>query len=158
MRGFLNPIEKFWRWLRQEVLYLHREAADWNALQDHLHGFLAQFATGSLAVLKYVGLLGDGLLAKACRGESLPYSVGKVHQDGPPPFPIRPSTFIRMQATLDYQSSLRTINLFVMSGVQGLVVLVRGYHQSTLQLRPGPVEQLPHRSSHVSYNQEVQAH
>jgi DDE superfamily endonuclease len=65
---WLNPIEKFWRWVRQEVLYLHRDAADWQALQDHLHAFLAQFATGSPAVLKYVGLLGNGHLAQARRG------------------------------------------------------------------------------------------
>ena len=65
---WLNPIEKFWRWLRQDVLSLHRDAADWNSLQDHLHRFLAQFATGSPAVLKYVGLLGNGRLAQARRG------------------------------------------------------------------------------------------
>ena len=66
---WLNPIEKFWRWLRQDVLSLHRDAGEWNALQDHLHSFLAQFAAGSTAVLKYVGLLGNGLLAQARRGE-----------------------------------------------------------------------------------------
>ena len=65
---WLNPIEKLWRWLRQEVLYLHRDAGDWNTLQDHVHGFLAQFATGSTEVLEYVGLLGDGRLARARRG------------------------------------------------------------------------------------------
>ncbi|HLZ56452.1 MAG TPA: IS630 family transposase [Ktedonosporobacter sp.] len=65
---WLNPIEKFWRWVRQDVLYLHRDAADWQAVQDHLHAFLAQFATSSPAVLKYVGLLGNGRLAQARRG------------------------------------------------------------------------------------------
>ena len=65
---WLNPIEKLWRWVRQEALYLHRDAADWNALQEHLHGFFEQFATGSPQLLKYVGLLGDGLLAQARRG------------------------------------------------------------------------------------------
>jgi hypothetical protein len=65
---WLNPIEKFWRWLRQDVLYLHREAADWNGLQNHLHAFLAQFSAGSTEVLQYVGLLGHGRLAKARRG------------------------------------------------------------------------------------------
>jgi hypothetical protein len=66
---WLNPIEKFWRWVRQDVLYLHREAGEWNALQDHLHAFLAQFSVGSTEVLKYVGLLGNGRLAQARRGE-----------------------------------------------------------------------------------------
>lgn len=65
---WLNPIEKFWRWIRQQVLYLHRDADDWNRLQEHLHAFLAQFASGSTEVLEYVGLLGDGLLAQARRG------------------------------------------------------------------------------------------
>lgn len=65
---WLNPIEKLWRWLRQEVLYLHRDAQDWNTLQEHVHGFFKPFATGSPEVLKYVGLLGDGLLAQARRG------------------------------------------------------------------------------------------
>jgi DDE superfamily endonuclease len=65
---WLNPIEKLWRWVRQDGLYLHRHAGDWDALQQHLHGFLEQFATGSTALLEYVGLLGDGLLAQARRG------------------------------------------------------------------------------------------
>ncbi len=65
---WLNPIEKLWRWVRQDALYLHRDAGDWNTLQDHLHGFLEQFATGSTEVLEYVGLLGDGRLAQARRG------------------------------------------------------------------------------------------
>ena len=36
MRASLNPIEKFWRRVRQDVFYLHRDAADWQTLQDHL--------------------------------------------------------------------------------------------------------------------------
>jgi len=31
-----------------------------------VQAFLAQFATGSDALLRYVGLLGDGKLAQAC--------------------------------------------------------------------------------------------
>ena len=27
---WLNPIEKHWRWVRQDALYLHRDAGDWN--------------------------------------------------------------------------------------------------------------------------------
>ncbi len=65
---WLNPIEKLWRWVRQDALYLHRDAGDWNTLQQHLHAFLEQFAAGSTEVLEYVGLLGDGLLAQARRG------------------------------------------------------------------------------------------
>lgn len=64
---WLNPIEKLWRWLRQEVLRLHRWAADWETLLGQVHAFLDQFADGSVDLLRYVGLLGDGKLASAIR-------------------------------------------------------------------------------------------
>jgi hypothetical protein len=64
---WLNPIEKLWRWLRQDVLRLHQFAADWPVLLAHVHAFLDQFAAGSQALLRYVGLLGDGKLAAALR-------------------------------------------------------------------------------------------
>jgi transposase len=63
---WLNPIEKLWRWLKQDVLKQHRLAADWRALRQRVTSFLEQFATGSDALLQYVGLLGDGKLAQAC--------------------------------------------------------------------------------------------
>lgn len=62
---WLNPIEKLWRKLRQEVLYLHRQAHDWKALQARVRSFLDQFAHGSSELLRYVGLQGDGILATA---------------------------------------------------------------------------------------------
>lgn len=62
---WLNPIEKLWRWLRHDVLKLHRLAADWPALRQQVRGFLDQFAHGSRDVLHYVGLLGPGKLAQA---------------------------------------------------------------------------------------------
>lgn len=64
---WLNPIEKLWRWLRQDVLRLHRYTADWPTLLAQVHAFLDQFAHGSQALLRYVGLLGDGKLAAAIR-------------------------------------------------------------------------------------------
>ena len=64
---WLNPIEKLWRWLREDILLLHRQAGDWNALQARVHGFFAPFAHGSPDVLRYVGLSGEGLLAQALR-------------------------------------------------------------------------------------------
>jgi hypothetical protein len=64
---WLNPIEKLWRWLKGDVLKQHRLAADWRALRQRVTAFLAQFATGSRELLRYVGLLGDGSLARACR-------------------------------------------------------------------------------------------
>lgn len=62
---WLNPIEKLWRWLRQEVLKLHRLAGQWEALRGRVNGFLDQFAQGSVRLLRYVGLLGEGKLARA---------------------------------------------------------------------------------------------
>jgi transposase len=63
---WLNPIEKLWRWLKGDVLKQHRLAADWPALRRRVRAFLDQFAAGSSALLRYVGLLGDGKLAQAC--------------------------------------------------------------------------------------------
>ena len=64
---WLNPIEKLWRWLRQDVLKLHRLAEDWRAVRERVRAFLDQFTAGSHRLLHYVGLLGDGKLAQALR-------------------------------------------------------------------------------------------
>jgi transposase len=52
-----NPIEKLWRWLRQEIVHHHRRADQWEEMKAAATGFLEQFATGSTALLRYVGLL-----------------------------------------------------------------------------------------------------
>jgi transposase len=62
---WLNPIEKLWRWLRQDVLKLHRLAGDWSSLRQRVNQFLGQFAAGSQDLLRYVGLKGKGTLAQA---------------------------------------------------------------------------------------------
>jgi transposase len=54
--SWCNPIEKLWRKLRQEVTHLHRWAQDLPALHQALDSFLGQFAQGSAALLRYVGL------------------------------------------------------------------------------------------------------
>lgn len=54
---WLNPIEKLWRWLRQQVLHLHRFSDDWPQLKQRVLDFIAQFQLGSLPLLRYVGLL-----------------------------------------------------------------------------------------------------
>jgi hypothetical protein len=64
---WLNPIEKVWRWLRQDVLTMHRLADNWDKLQQRVHGFLDQFAKGSVRLLEYVGLRGNGTLARCIR-------------------------------------------------------------------------------------------
>lgn len=65
---WLNPIEKLWRWLRQDVLKMHRLAGNWEQLRKEVKAFLEQFAKGSNELLHYVGLLGEGKLAHAARG------------------------------------------------------------------------------------------
>lgn len=53
---WLNPIEKLWRKLRQEVVHCHRLADAWAALKAAVAAFLARFAGPSPDLLRYVGL------------------------------------------------------------------------------------------------------
>jgi transposase len=55
--SWLNPIEKLWRWLKQDVLHLHRLSDDWQGLKQRVRDFLDQFKEGSTELLTYVGLL-----------------------------------------------------------------------------------------------------
>lgn len=55
--SWLNPIEKLWRWLKQEILHLHRQSDAWEQLQARVSGFLDQFHAGSTPLLRYTGLL-----------------------------------------------------------------------------------------------------
>ncbi len=54
---WLNPIEKLWRWLRQDLLHLHRCAHDWLTLKQRVFDFMAQFYRPSPTLLHYLGLL-----------------------------------------------------------------------------------------------------
>ena len=57
--SWLNPIEKLWRRLRQEVVHLHRWADDLPALYAEADRFLGRFAAGAPAchdLRRYVGL------------------------------------------------------------------------------------------------------
>jgi hypothetical protein len=60
---WLNPIEKLWRWVRQDILKMHRWVEDWPRVKHRVHEFLEQFAHGSPDLLRYVGLVGKGKLA-----------------------------------------------------------------------------------------------
>ena len=60
---WLNPLEKLWRWLRQDLLKMHRWVEDWPHVKQRVQDFLDQFAQGSAALLRYVGLKGQGKLA-----------------------------------------------------------------------------------------------
>lgn len=64
---WLNPIEKLWRWLRQDVLKLHRWVSDWERTKQIVRDFLDQFRRHSDDLLRYVGLLGNGRLASVIR-------------------------------------------------------------------------------------------
>lgn len=55
--SWCNPIEKLWRWLRQDILHLHRQSQDWQALKQRVATFLDQFRRGCPELLHYVGLL-----------------------------------------------------------------------------------------------------
>ncbi len=55
--SWLNPIEKLWRWLRQDVLYNHSLAHDLVALRQSVSDFLDNFICGSNDLLHYCGLL-----------------------------------------------------------------------------------------------------
>lgn len=54
---WLNPIEKLWRWLSQDILHLHPLADAWHSLRQQVQDFLNQFQDGSNDLLHYVGLL-----------------------------------------------------------------------------------------------------
>ena len=57
--SWLNPIEKLWRWLKQDVLHLHTLASDLETLRTQVRNFLDGFTSGSDPLLRYVGLLLD---------------------------------------------------------------------------------------------------
>ena len=57
--SWLNPIERLWRWLKQEVLHLHPFAGDWKKLKRGVRNFLERFAEDSEALLEYTGVSGD---------------------------------------------------------------------------------------------------
>jgi len=54
---WLNPIEKLWKKLKQDILHLHRYSDNWEMLQQKVQSYLRQFAQGSKELLRYVGLL-----------------------------------------------------------------------------------------------------
>jgi transposase len=51
-----NPIEQLWRWLKQEVLHLHRYADNLPELKARVAACLDRFRRGSEELLRYIGL------------------------------------------------------------------------------------------------------
>ncbi len=56
---WLNPVEKLWRWLKQDVLHLHGSSTERAALRARVDAFLDQFRADSKPLLRYVGMLPD---------------------------------------------------------------------------------------------------
>jgi transposase len=56
---WLNPIEKVWRKLKQEILHLHRYSSLWTDLQVRVDAWLIQYDRPAPDLLSYVGLLRD---------------------------------------------------------------------------------------------------
>ncbi len=54
--SWLNPIEKLWRWLKQDVLHVHNLADNLDELRRLVRAFLDSFQFRSPALLRYVGL------------------------------------------------------------------------------------------------------
>jgi transposase len=54
---WLNPIEKLWRWLSEDLLRHHRLADRFDELRRRVAAWLDQFTRPSPALLRYVGLL-----------------------------------------------------------------------------------------------------
>jgi transposase len=55
--SWLNPIERLWRWLKQDVLHMHPFGEDWSELQATVQSFLERLTSGSRQLLRYTGLL-----------------------------------------------------------------------------------------------------
>lgn len=54
--SWCNPIEKLWRWLKQDLIHLRHYAHDLDQLRGQIRTFLDAFATRSQELLHYVGL------------------------------------------------------------------------------------------------------
>jgi transposase len=53
---WLNPIEKVWRKLKQEILHLHRYSSRWKDLQERVEAWLIQYDRPAPDLLHSVGL------------------------------------------------------------------------------------------------------
>lgn len=70
--SWCNPLEKLWRWLKQELVHLHRDADDWTQLRQKARDFLARFAQASPDLLRYVGLTENSKLYGAVLATDTP--------------------------------------------------------------------------------------
>lgn len=54
--SWLNPIEKMWRWLKQDLLHNHRLVDQWDTLKIKVEQWFAQPGHQNQPLLQYVGL------------------------------------------------------------------------------------------------------
>jgi hypothetical protein len=52
--SWLHPIEKLWRWLKQDILHHHRYSDNWSELKQRIADWLDAFAQSSQPLLRYV--------------------------------------------------------------------------------------------------------
>ncbi len=65
--SWLNPVERLWRWLRQDVLHCHPFCDDLQQLRDLTAHWLDRFQNGSRQLLYFIGLLtAEELNLNAC--------------------------------------------------------------------------------------------
>jgi transposase len=65
--SWLNPVERLWRWLRQDVLHCHPFCDDLQQLRDLTAHWLDRFQNGSRQLLYFIGLLtAEELNQNAC--------------------------------------------------------------------------------------------
>ncbi len=76
--SWTNPIEKLWRFLKQEVLHLHRFQDDWEGLKQAVIQFLEQFAAPSKDLLRYVGLAQPAKLYQALFRSTPSHEIGGI--------------------------------------------------------------------------------
>lgn len=76
--SWANPIEKLWRYLKQELLHLHRFADDWEGLRQAVTQFLDQFVAGSKSLLRYVGLEDPNRLYRSLFLPNAPFPIGGI--------------------------------------------------------------------------------
>ena len=57
--SWLNPIEKLWRWLRQDLLHNADESQPFKQLRLQVNAWFTQFENGSLYLLHYCGILSE---------------------------------------------------------------------------------------------------
>lgn len=69
--SWLNPVEKLWRWLKQDLVHCHPFTDDLAQLKLQVGTWLDQFGQGSDQLLSYVGLAGKENIYSPAIGQAL---------------------------------------------------------------------------------------